>query len=699
MKFKFFLTILYGFLFINSLEADSGLRPCNSFFEESILIQNVNHDCFFEILGWPWWENKEKVEEKENKPLNVFDIENLAGLEKKLKERIVGQDHAIQQTVAVLERYALNLHDPDAPIGSLLYVGPTSVGKTQLAKELARNLLGGEHRLIRFNMSEFSEAWTIYRLIGIEGGQFTEALKKNPNTIVLLDEIEKAHPKVLKYFLQIFDEGFITDSKGEMVDCRNSLFILTTNIEGQRILTMHEVGHTNQEIFQAIQPRLIAELSSEFYNRIEPVVFRGLRDSIVDDLISKMLFQAFDELMERKSLQSAFDPSVLEFLRKRAANYSLGARPIKQMIKQTVITAITNALTSRYLNNGDSFSISFQHNQFIIANGKEEKPFSWKWIDEEIELSKPPFKLDDLLTLQDKLESKILGQSYAIKITVAALMRFAAGFISSKSPIGTFLYVGPTGVGKTQMAKELAVELLGSEKHMIRLDMSEYSEAHSISKLIGSPPGYVNHEEGGQLTEALKQHPYTIVLLDEIEKAHPVVLKTFLQAFDEGRLSDAKGSVIDCKNAIFILTTNLAANKILTMHEEGYSEDQILKNIQKEIIQVISPELYNRLEVAPFMGLGDELLEQLILNMLNELKNEIYLLNKIKLIFDPTLIEFLQSNGYHYELGARPLRRLIQQTVVTTLAQEIISKNIFPGDSLKISYLKERVVIERELVH
>jgi ATP-dependent Clp protease ATP-binding subunit ClpB len=699
---KYFLVICFIFLF-NSLKCtDLPQSTFHSSFEESYLTEQIYHDHYFDLFGWPWWQDKDK-DEQEEKDRNPFRADRLNGLEKKLQERLVGQDRAIKTTVAALDRYANGLHDYNAPIGSLLYIGPTGVGKTQLAKELARILLGSEESLVRLNMAEFSEYSSVNRLIGTppgyadhgKGGQLTEALKRNPYAIVLLDEVEKAHDSVLKIFLQLFEEGLISDSSGTLIDCRNSLFILTTNLAAQRILTMHDLNHKEQEILAAIEPTIINKLSPELYNRLEPVIFRGLKTNVLDDLIQKMLIQATDELVARKKICVECDQSVIQFIKNNAANYLLGARPMKHLIKQTVMTVIAEAFKQHYMKEGDSIVITYSNSYFSLQNLKEADVFMWKWSDEKQDGIQAPFQLNQLLDLENKLQQKVLGQPYAIKITVSALIRFAAGLGNSQSPIGTFLYVGPTGVGKTQLAKELALELLGSESHLIRLDMSEYSDPYSISRLIGSPPGYVNHEEGGQLTEALKQHPYAIVLLDEIEKAHPVVLKTFLQVFDEGRLSDSKGSLIDCRNIIFILTTNLASTKILKMHAAGYPEEDVLEQIQGDIMKFISPELYNRLEVAPFMGLGDEQLEQLIQNMLNDIQLELRLKKKIEVEFEPSLIEFLKLNGFDYELGARPLKRLIQQTVITAIAKEIIAGNIQSGDEMTISYANHQVVIKK----
>lgn len=324
------------------------------------------------------------------------------------------------------------------------------------------------------------------------------------------------------------------------------------------------------------------------------------------------------------------------------------------------------------------------------------KSFSANAVEIKKEDPKDDFNWTGLDALENKLSEKIIGQPYAIKVTVEALKRHVSGLRSSKSPIGTFLYAGPTGVGKTQLAKELAIELLGDEKRLIRLDMSAFTEEHSLTRLIGSLPGYKQHEQGGQLTEALKQNPKAIVLIDEIDKANPQVLKTFLQVFDEGFICDAQGTVIDCRNAIFILTTNLGAKKILKLSEEGNDEEEILEEIKGDIIRFLSPELYNRLEVAPFLGLGEEQLEELISNMLKEVEKDLSEKKQISVEWDPSIVDFVKTNGYDYELGARPLKRMLDKSVNTVLAQEIIAGRIHSGDSIRVYHDDDEVKVEKK---
>jgi ATP-dependent Clp protease ATP-binding subunit ClpA len=333
-----------------------------------------------------------------------------------------------------------------------------------------------------------------------------------------------------------------------------------------------------------------------------------------------------------------------------------------------------------------------------FSNDSELVVYTMTKYRDEVARPKPKdeFQLNKILELEQKLLTRIHGQRRPIEITVQSLIRYAAGLGDPDSPIATLLYIGPTGVGKTELAKQLAQELTGSKTNLIRIDLSEYSESHSVSKLIGTPPGYVGFDRGGQLTQALKQHPNAIVLLDEIEKAHPNVLQVFLQAFDDARITDAYGESIDCRRCLFILTTNLASSAILQMQRNNLSYDEILKQIQPILMQQLSPELFNRVEPVLFSPLDNVTFAKIVQTQLQAVSTRLLEKRRIQLSFDPTLVEYLCERGYQYELGARPLKRLIDKEVVTPISYALVQEAYNSGESLRVIYKSGSVVLKKE---
>jgi len=286
---------------------------------------------------------------------------------------------------------------------------------------------------------------------------------------------------------------------------------------------------------------------------------------------------------------------------------------------------------------------------------------------------------EKLLHLEQALEERVVGQSFAVTSVSEAIRRSRAGLADPNRPTGVFLFLGPTGVGKTELAKALAEQLFNQEEAIIRLDMSEYMEKHAVSKLIGSPPGYVGYEEGGQLTESLRRRPYSLVLLDEVEKAHPDVFNILLQIFDDGRLTDSKGRVVNCKNALFIMTSNLGSDLLLRHQEEGkkaLTKEEILSLLDPVIKAHFRPEFINRLdEVLPFLPLQPEDMGKIVLIQLQHIVQRLAE-KEISLSWSESLVSFLAKEGYDPLFGARPLKRLIQQKVVNLLSSALLSGKI-----------------------
>ena len=294
-----------------------------------------------------------------------------------------------------------------------------------------------------------------------------------------------------------------------------------------------------------------------------------------------------------------------------------------------------------------------------------------------------------LLKLEDVLHERVVGQDEAVKKVSEAILRARAGVANPNRPIGSFLFLGPTGVGKTELGKTLAATLFDDEKNMIRIDMSEYMEKFSVTRLIGAPPGYVGYEEGGQLTEAVRRKPYSVVLFDEVEKAHPDVFNIFLQILDDGRVTDSQGRLIDFKNTVIILTSNLGSRVILeSIQKNGEISDQAKDEISVILKDYFRPEFLNRLdEIIYFKALDKKVVYGIVKIFLESVKKRIK--DKgIELGFTDNSIKWLIAEGYDIEFGARPLKRIVQDQVETMIAKKIISGELKEGDYAEVFYDK-----------
>lgn len=294
--------------------------------------------------------------------------------------------------------------------------------------------------------------------------------------------------------------------------------------------------------------------------------------------------------------------------------------------------------------------------------------------------------IERILHLEENLNKKVVDQEEASQAVYGALLNHFSGLKISGGPIGVFLFAGPSGVGKTELAKALAEELFQSKTNLIRLDMSQFNTRWTVSRLIGSPPGYVDSDKGGQLTGSLLQTPNAIVLLDEIEKADPEVLKAFLPIFDEGYIVDAQNHYVDCKHAIFILTSNLFAQKIKASFSKGKTSDEVLEMLEPQFMESLSPELYNRLRTVMFRPLSPKSIEKIVDIFIRDLVNKVKEVKNVDLIVDDSVREYLTFNGFHPDLGARPLKRLLEKEVISCLSITFITKAIPEGSKMTISY-------------
>ena len=299
-----------------------------------------------------------------------------------------------------------------------------------------------------------------------------------------------------------------------------------------------------------------------------------------------------------------------------------------------------------------------------------------------------------LMQLEETLHHRVVGQQEAVASVAKAIRRGRVGLKDPNRPIGSFLFLGPTGVGKTELSKALADAMFGSENALIRVDMSEFMEKHTVSKLIGSPPGYVGYDEGGQLSEKVRRNPYSVVLFDEVEKAHPDVFNVLLQVLDDGHITDSTGRVVDFKNTVIIMTSNAGAENIVTpktlgflsVNDEAHSHEDMKGKVMDEVKRIFKPEFINRIdEIIVFHTLGKEQIGQIVDIMMQTVNKRTLEQMKLSIELDEDAKNYLVEKGYDSKYGARPLRRAIQNEIEDPLAEQILQGKAGQGSRVKVT--------------
>jgi ATP-dependent Clp protease ATP-binding subunit ClpB len=304
-------------------------------------------------------------------------------------------------------------------------------------------------------------------------------------------------------------------------------------------------------------------------------------------------------------------------------------------------------------------------------------------------------EMQKLLHLEDELHQRVVGQDEAVTAVADAIQRSRAGLADPNRPIASFIFLGPTGVGKTELAKALAAFLFDSEESMVRIDMSEYMEKHTVSRLIGAPPGYVGYEEGGQLTEAVRRRPYSVILFDEIEKAHPDVFNVMLQILDDGRVTDSQGRTVDFKNTIIIMTSNIGSQYILDLAGDDSQYEEMRSRVMLAMRDNFRPEFLNRIdEIIIFHGLQKSELRRIISIQVQRLAERLSD-RKISLKLSDVALDFLADVGYDPVYGARPLKRAIQRELETQIAKAILRSEFGNGDTIFVDVENERLAFKR----
>ena len=637
----------------------------------------------------------------------------LAAAEMRL-DPVVGREKEIERVIQILARRTKN---------NPVLLGEPGVGKTAVAEGLATRIVNGEvpdiledKKVIQLDMGLLI-AGTKYR------GEFEERLKK------IMDEIRQAGNVIL-----VIDEMHTLIGAGAAegaIDAANILKPALSRGEIQVIgaTTLDEYRkyiEKDSALERRFQSIIIEEPSID--ETIE--IIRGLKfkyeehhELVISDeaVVAATKLSAkyvTDRFLPDKAIDALDEAS--SKVRLKVSSLCPEARELDKKLKE-----IVKDKEEAIRNQDFEKASSLRDDEADMKDKIREVTEQWK---KDNEANKPVVTAEDvaeviatmtgvpvtrltegeserLLNLEKVLHERVIGQNDAIVAVSKAIRRARVGLKSPNRPIGSFIFSGPTGVGKTELAKALAAAMFGSEDNMIRVDMSEFMEKHSTAKLIGSPPGYVGYDDGGQLSELVRKKPYSVILFDEIEKAHPDIFNIMLQILDDGRLTDAKGRHINFKNTVIIMTSNVGASMITTQGKLGFStaEDEkkdkyekLKDTVNEELKKAFRPEFLNRIDdIIVFAHLSKEEIREIVDLMMKDLFKR---LSERELTMEVTdeVKDFLAKDGYSEAYGARPLRRLIQRKIEDELAEEILTNAYEPGDTILLKLKDDKIVFEKK---
>ncbi|MBO8136917.1 MAG: ATP-dependent Clp protease ATP-binding subunit [Desulfotomaculum sp.] len=644
--------------------------------------------------------------------LNEFGRDlNALAKEDKL-DPVIGRQKEIERVIQVLSRRTKN---------NPVLVGEPGVGKTAIAEGLAQKIVNGEvpetlagKRVVTLDLAAMV-AGTKYR------GEFEDRLKK------VIKEITEAGNIIL--FIDELHTLIGAGGAEGAIDASNILKPALARGELQCIgaTTLDEYRkHIEKDaaLERRFQPITVEEPTVE--ETIE--ILKGLRDKYEAHhrvRITDEALEAAAKLSDRYISDRFLPDKAIDLVDEAASRVRVNAYTAPPDMKdlENKLEEIRKEKEAAVNNQEFEKAAELRDREKEILNKLELERKEWKQQQEDKELvvdeesiasivsswtGIPVNKLaqeesERLLRLEEVLHERVVGQDEAVKAVAKAVRRARAGLKDPKRPIGSFIFLGPTGVGKTELARALAEALFGDEDAMIRIDMSEYMEKHAVSRLVGSPPGYVGYEEGGQLTEAVRRRPYSVVLLDEIEKAHPEVFNILLQVLEDGRLTEAKGRTVDFRNTVIIMTSNVGVQKlkhtpvvgIRTGDDDENKAEEIRRGLKKELERTFRPEFLNRIdEIVYFHALRPEHIKEIVGLMLDRVAKRIAD-RGIYLEFTEEAKSLLAERGYSEEYGARPLRREIQKSVEDRLSEELLEGNVQTGDRLKVGVKNNEISIEK----
>jgi ATP-dependent Clp protease ATP-binding subunit ClpC len=665
-------------------------------------------DVIREVLRkYPFYTNNNnlitvKNQKKPLKTLSQFgrDLTGLA-IEGKL-DPVVGRKIEIERMMQILSRRTKN---------NPILIGESGVGKTAIVEGLVQKIVSKEVPSNLYNKRIFTldlgslVAGSRYR------GDFEERLKK------VLAEI-KEDGDVIIFIDEVHNLVGAGAAEGA-IDAASILKPMLARGEIQTIgaTTISEYRkyiEKDKALERRFQPIYVDEPS--VYETIE--ILKGLKSkyetfhgiSITEDAI-----EAAAKLSQRYISDRFLPDKAIDLIDEAASRVRIRSVMTPPNLKEIELRLdkIYREKESAISNQDFEKAAALRDQEKKILKEKNDISESWKRLEEsgkedvdENEIAEvlsswtgvPVYKLTEsetakLLNMEESLHKRVVGQDEAISVVSKAIRRSRSGVKDPKRPIGSFMFLGPSGVGKTELAKTIAEFLFGKEEVLIQIDMSEYMEKHSVSKLVGSPPGYVGYDEGGQLTEMVKRRPYSVILLDEIEKAHPDVFNILLQIFEDGHLTDSQGRRVDFKNTVIIMTSNLGAKEIQKNNPFGFQvsegEDlsyQDIKNkVMSELRETFRPEFLNRIdEVVVFHKLSREEIYKIIDLMIDRIQNQLEN-QKVELELTESAKKLLLNKGFDPVMGARPMRRAIQNLIEDPISEKIISKEIRPGNKVIIS--------------